>query len=48
MYDMQQGARKGAWTELMKPVVAKLTDDDMIAIAAYTSSRSPEIQLHSR
>jgi cytochrome c553 len=41
MYDMQQGARKGIWTQLMKPVVAKLTDDDMIAIAAYTSSRKP-------
>jgi cytochrome c553 len=41
LYDMQQGARKGTWTQLMKPVVAKLTDDDMIAIAAYTSSRKP-------
>jgi cytochrome c553 len=39
--DMQQGARKGTWTQLMKPVVAKLTDDDFIAIAAYTSSRKP-------
>jgi cytochrome c553 len=25
----------------MKPVVAKLTEDDMLAIAAYTSSRMP-------
>ncbi|PWU00158.1 MAG: cytochrome C-binding protein [Terriglobia bacterium] len=41
LYDMQQGARKGQWTELMKPVVAKLTDDDFIAIAAYTASRMP-------
>ena len=39
LYDMQQGVRHGVWTELMKPVVAKLTADDMLAIAAYASSR---------
>jgi len=38
---MQQGARKGVWTELMKPVVAGLTADDMLNIAAYTSGRTP-------
>jgi cytochrome c553 len=41
LYDMQHGARKGTWTELMKPVVAKLSDEDMIAIAAYTASLEP-------
>jgi cytochrome c553 len=41
MFDMQQGARKGVWTELMKPVVSKLSEDDMLAIAAYTASRMP-------
>ncbi len=41
MYDMQQGARKGTWTELMKPVVSKLSEEDMLAIAAYTASRMP-------
>jgi len=41
LYDMQQGARKGLWTDLMKPVVAKLSEDDMLAIAAYTASRMP-------
>lgn len=39
MYDMQQGARKGVWADLMKPVVQKLTNDDLINIAAYTASR---------
>jgi cytochrome c553 len=39
LYDMQQGARKGTWTDLMKPVVAKLTQDDMLNIVAYTASR---------
>jgi cytochrome c553 len=41
MFDMQQGARKGLWTDLMKPVVSKLSEDDMLAIAAYTASRMP-------
>lgn len=41
MYDMQQGSRKGLWSNLMKPVVSKLTDDDMISIAAYLASRRP-------
>src|SRR5207302_8677981 len=41
MYDMQQGARKGTWTELMKPVVTRLSEDDMLAIAAYTASLKP-------
>ena len=39
LYDMQHGERHGVWTELMKPVVAKLTADDMLAIVAYVSSR---------
>jgi cytochrome c553 len=41
LYDMQAGFRKGEWTSLMKPVVAKLTDDDMIAITAYIASITP-------
>jgi cytochrome c553 len=41
MYDMQAGARKGQWTELMKPVVAKLSEDDMLNIAAYAASLAP-------
>ena len=38
-FDIQQGYRKGTWSELMKPVVEKLSNDDLIAIAAYTASR---------
>ena len=41
LFDLQQGVRKGAWSPLMKAAVEKLTIDDMIAIAAYTSSREP-------
>jgi cytochrome c553 len=38
---MQAGFRHGEWTSLMKPVVAKLTNDDMIAITAYIASVQP-------
>ena len=41
MYDMQAGARRGEWAELMKPVVANLTNDDLVNIAAYVSSLMP-------
>ena len=41
LYDMQSGSRHGEWTNLMKPVVAKLTNDDMIAITAYIASVQP-------
>jgi cytochrome c553 len=41
LYDMKAGTRKGSWIDLMKPVVEKLTNDDMLAIAAYTASRVP-------
>ena len=41
LFDMQIGVRKGPWSALMKQAVDRLTVDDMIAIAAYTSSREP-------
>jgi cytochrome c553 len=41
MYDMQVGTRKGQWTELMKPVVEKLSAEDMLTIAAWCASRQP-------
>ena len=41
MYDMQAGTRHGEWSALMRPVVAKLTDEDFVNIAAYVSSRTP-------
>jgi cytochrome c553 len=41
LFDMQRGARKGVWSDLMKPVVANLTTDEMLAIAAYAASRVP-------
>jgi cytochrome c553 len=41
LYDIQHGARKGNSVALMQPVVAKLTQDDMIDLAAYMASRMP-------
>jgi cytochrome c553 len=41
MWDMQQGARNSEASQLMKIVVANLTPEDLVAIAAYVSSRTP-------
>jgi cytochrome c553 len=41
LYSFQNNSRVGASAVLMKPVVAKLTEDDMIAISAYLGSLSP-------
>ena len=41
LYDIQHGKRKGNAVALMQPVVAKLTQDDMIDLAAYMASRTP-------
>jgi cytochrome c553 len=39
LYDMQTGTRHGEWAALMRPVVAKLTNEDLVSITAYVSSR---------
>jgi len=41
LYDMQHGVRNGQWAQLMKAVVAQLSIEDMVSIAAYTASREP-------
>ena len=38
LWDIQQGSRKGVWSPLMKQVVARLTEDDMLNLAAYVAS----------
>ena len=38
LYDMQQGTRRGLWADLMGPVVANLSTEDMLNVAAYTAS----------
>ncbi len=41
LFDIKSGMRHGRRVELMKPVVANLSSNDMLAIAAYLASRSP-------
>ena len=41
LFDFQQGTRNGASAPLMRPVVANLTDEDMVAITAYLASLGP-------
>lgn len=41
LFDIQQGTRRGAGTDLMKIIVSKLDPDDMAAIAAYVASKFP-------
>ncbi len=41
LVDLRSGTRKGGASELMKPVVANLTDANMVAIVAFLASRDP-------
>lgn len=41
LYDFKHGARAGASSALMKPTVEKLSEDDMISLAAYVASLAP-------
>jgi cytochrome c553 len=42
LYDIKAGTRRGDWVDLMKPVVEKMTEDDMLNIAAFAASRPPQ------
>jgi cytochrome c553 len=41
LIDIQTGARNGTNAQLMKPVVSKLNDEDIVAITAYLASLKP-------
>jgi cytochrome c553 len=41
MWDIQQGTRNGPAVQLMKLAIANLDGEDLVAIAAYVSSRVP-------
>ncbi|HTH33292.1 MAG TPA: c-type cytochrome [Xanthobacteraceae bacterium] len=41
LFSFQDGSRAGSWAPLMAQVVANLTVDDMLALAAYTASLKP-------
>lgn len=42
LFDLQYGSSAGKQAALMKPVVANLSEDDIIAIAAYLGSLPPQ------
>ena len=41
MFDMKLGTRKGAMSARMMPVLADLTDADIVDLVAYIASREP-------
>jgi cytochrome c553 len=41
LYDIQHGVRRGEWSELMRAPVARLSEEDLVSIAAYLASRTP-------
>jgi len=41
IYSFKNGVRKGPMAEIMKNVVGKLSDNDVIAVASYVSSLNP-------
>jgi cytochrome c553 len=41
LYDVKSGARHGAGSVVMKPIVSVLSTDDMIALASYVGSLTP-------
>jgi cytochrome c553 len=41
IYSFKNGMRKGPMADIMKGVVAKLSDDDVIGVASYVSSLNP-------
>ncbi|HEY6240170.1 MAG TPA: c-type cytochrome [Burkholderiales bacterium] len=41
LYDIKHGFRAGAFAVLMKDVVVKLDEEDMLAIAAYLATQAP-------
>ena len=42
IWDIQQGTRNGAAVQLMKQAIVNLNEEDLVAIAAYVSSRAPK------
>jgi cytochrome c553 len=41
LIDFKQGTRSGVWSPLMGPVVANLSADDILNLAAYLASLTP-------
>jgi cytochrome c553 len=42
LFDIKVGTRHGLWSELMKPVVEKMTAEDMLNASVYIASLAPQ------
>jgi cytochrome c553 len=42
LFDMKAGARRGPWAELMKPIVDRMSVEDLMNVSAYAASLAPE------
>ena len=42
LFDMKAGTRRGPWSELMKPIVDRLTVEDLLNLSAFTASLTPQ------
>ena len=43
LFDFKTGARRGPRNELMKPIVASLSVQDLMAVSAYAPSLQPPV-----
>jgi cytochrome c553 len=41
LFDMKQGTRRGPWAALMKPILEKMSVQDMMNVSAYAGSLDP-------
>jgi cytochrome c553 len=41
LFDMKEGTRRGPWSELMKPIVSRMTVQEMMAVSAFAASVQP-------
>jgi cytochrome c553 len=41
LFDMKTGARRGPWSELMKPLLEKMSVQELMAVSAYAASLDP-------
>lgn len=42
LFDMKVGTRRGPWSELMKPIVEKMSVQDLLNVSAYAASIAPQ------
>jgi cytochrome c553 len=48
LFDMKEGTRRGPWSELMQPIVSRMTVQEMMAVSAYSASLAPSAGRNTR